>query len=225
MKTFDKQGRIVQLDESASIATLSPMLTWSDAQWADHDAKVAEQKRQDERVQAGEVGKVFRRTSAGFPERAIVAAESAKATAAIEQIKTWKPSERCVLVLSGSPGCGKTVAATHWALHNRHSAVFVRAATFAASSRYERAERNSWLQASALVLDDLGNEYADVKGSLISDLDELVDTYYGDNRPLLITTNLDRESFKARYGQRITDRLRESGKWFSIASESMRGKP
>jgi len=57
----------------------------------------------------------------------------------------------------------------------------------------------------------------------MADLDELVDTYYGDQRPLLITTNLDREAFKSRYGQRIADRLRECGRWFSIASESLRG--
>lgn len=222
MKKFDEQGRIVDLDVS-DIPPLTAMISWSAEQWADHDAKVAEINRANAAAAKLTPEAKLRDRGTGFPERAIVAAAAAKPTAAIEKIKTWNHAEKCVLVLAGSPGCGKTVAATHWAMHNRPGATFVRASTFAASSRYDRAERNAWLKAQALVLDDLGGEYVDTKGSLMADLDELVDTYYGDQRPLLITTNLDREAFKSRYGQRIADRLRECGRWFSIASESLRG--
>ena len=56
-------------------------------------------------------------------------------------------------------------------------------------------------------------------------LDELIDTFHGDRRPLLITTNCDVAGFKVRYGERIADRLRESGRWISVDGGSMRRKP
>ena len=67
------------------------------------------------------------------------------------------------------------------------------------------------------MLDDLGAEYVDAKGSFLVDLDELIDTYYGDERPLVITTNLTKDDFKARYGARIERRVRECGKWLSFS--------
>ena len=99
----------------------------------------------------------------------------------------------------------------------------LRAAKFAANSRYDADAREAWMLAPALVLDDLGAEYLDAKGSFLVDLDELIDTFYGDGRPLVITTNTDAAAFKARYGERIVDRLRECGVWLSIADGSMRG--
>jgi DNA replication protein DnaC len=133
-------------------------------------------------------------------------------------------SDRNIIVVSGAPGCGKTVGAAWWALRRKTSTKFVRASTFAAASRYDRQERTVWLKASALVLDDAGAEYSDAKGSLMVDLDELLDTFYGDRRPLLITTNCSVADFKTRYGERITDRLRECGRWISVDGGSLRKK-
>jgi DNA replication protein DnaC len=198
---------------------------WDDARWAEQDARAAaarqadlereEQKRRKEHAAAC--------AASGFPDRALAAAAAADLEApAMARIRGWDPREASVLVLSGPPGCGKTVAATWWALQRSWAPTFVRATSFAASSRYDRDTRERWLGANALVLDDLGTEYADAKGSFLTDLDELIDTFYGDRRPLVITTNLKAEDFRDRYGARIVDRIRESGRWESIAGASLR---
>jgi DNA replication protein DnaC len=140
------------------------------------------------------------------------------------RVREWSPSAEGILVLSGPPGCGKTVAATWWALNGKHAPRFVRATAFATASRYQNDERDSWLAGRSLVLDDLGTEYADSKGSFLVDLDELVDTFYADKKPLVITTNCTAAEFKKRYGERVTDRIRECGSWFSISDVSRRRK-
>jgi DNA replication protein DnaC len=201
---------------------------WTDEQWAKHDAEVAERLAKEERERKAEVARQLwaRMTDAGWPRRALEAAELADATKpALAKVLAWDPQVESVLVLSGPPGCGKTTAAAKWAWSFKYGTPqFVRATSFASSSRYDRETRDSWLKAEALVLDDLGAEYADAKGNFLVDLDELVDTFYGDKRPLLITTNCTAEEFKKRYGNRVVDRLRECGSWFSASNASLRRK-
>ncbi len=214
-------------DEPLRLARVPGSHTWTDEQWAAHDARIAAQRERDEAEERerGLRAQRARFEEAGFPRRALDAAGAAdESLAAIKRVAGWKPDAESVLVLAGTPGCGKTVAATWWALHWSRPSVFLRSTTFAASSRYDADRRNGWLRAEALVLDDLGTEYADTKGNYIVDLDELVDTFYGDRRPLLITTNLDDKAFKDRYGARIIDRIRECGSFAWIASASMRRK-
>lgn len=162
-----------------------------------------------------------------------------------------------VIVLSGNPGSGKTAAAARWALTRpgvvrgqRFAPVrFLRAAEFFRSSRYQRREddpatatRDEIMRYPALVLDDIGAEYADASGSYRVDFDELVDRYYADDRALIITTNLlyssperraelkasgvsvdeSAQTFEERYGDRVADRIRGCGRWVSSATASMR---
>lgn len=158
----------------------------------------------------------------GWPLRALEAADSHASTDAVQKALAWDYSARNVAVLSGPPGTGKTVAAATWMLHTTWGMQFVRSATFAASSRYDHETRDRWFGASGLVLDDLGAEYLDGKGSFMVDLDELVDTYYGNRRPLIITTNLTADEFKKRYGNRVEDRIRECAQWITVTGSSMR---
>ena len=95
--------------------------------------------------------------------------------------------------------------------------------TFARQSRYD-SRRDDLLAAPALILDDLGSEFLDDKGSFLVDLDELVDTYYRAMRPLVITANCTAELFRARYGTRIFDRLLESGEFYLVSGLSLRGR-
>lgn len=199
----------------------------SEAEWAARDAEIA--KRHAEEESAREAAKIAARRrdffERGFTVRALEAAQSAdEAKPAISRVKAWDTNAESILVLSGPAGCGKTVAATWWAWNRAPWAAFVRSTTFAASSRYNNEKRDAWFASGAIVLDDLGTEYADAKGNYQVDLDELVDVFYGDRRPLIITTNCTLAEFKARYGSRITDRVRECGSWFSISSESLRRK-
>lgn len=214
--------RSVSVDEALQDLKI-PQL--SDEEWIARDARISA-----ERAQAEDAGTIAQRQAredelhaAGFPRRALEKARNADENRpAVVRIKSWNTDDDSCLVISGTHGCGKTVASTWWALRRRPAPMFVRASTFAASSRYDRDTRSVWLAAPALVLDDLGSEFLDVKGSFLVDLDELMDVYYGDRRPLLITTNAEMPEFKSRYGVRIVDRLRECGSWFSVVGGSLR---
>jgi DNA replication protein DnaC len=201
---------------------------WTEEQWAEHDAKILAARQESDRQEAAQdhARRLSAFEKAGWPRRALDSAETADVSKpGIVRAIAWKPAEECVLVLSGPPGCGKTTAAARWGLTRSWAPAFLRATTFAASSRYDHERRSSWLEADALVLDDLGAEYADTKGNFLVDLDELVDTFYGAKRPLLITTNCTDVEFKGRYGKRVVDRIRECGSWFSVNSASLRKKP
>jgi DNA replication protein DnaC len=236
MSDADRRGQVVPISDSvreffAALPDEDDIRPpqWTDEEWAEHDAKVkAGRERSDREATEKQMrSRLARFAESGFPERAIEAAGKADESAAlIRRVASWKLGEQCVLVLSGSRGCGKTVAATWWAMsHAPSDAMFVRAATLARSSRYDRDDRDALLRASALVLDDLGEEFMDAKGSFLVDLDELIDVFYGRKRPLLITTNCTKDVFVKRYGARIEDRLRECGSWFSVGEVSQRRKP
>jgi len=228
-QTVSLAGAIAQVvdrgDVAAGIAELG-----DEQWWAARDAEVAAYRAGmeavDRRIE-------FRRrrldlADAGFPVRALECALVANEdNPVIRRIRDWDPRRDNVFLLSGSKGIGKTVAATWWALRHESAPAFARAATFVASSRYDRTDpavRNQWLRASALVLDDLGAEYSDSKGSALVDLDELVDVFYGDRKPLLITTNCTSKEFAEHYGGRIVDRIRECGVFFEWSGPSLRGK-
>lgn len=209
----------------AIAALTGPNLT--DEEWAERDRKIAAERAQQERdeLHKRNMLRVEELRVAGFPRRAIDEALAADETAApIARVANWDPSKISTLVMSGSQGCGKTVAATWWALRQDQAPRFMRASTLAATSRYERADRSALLEAPALVLDDLGAEYLDAKGSFLVDLDELMDVFYGDYKPLLITTNATFEDFRARVGARLADRLKECGSFWATSAPSRRAR-
>jgi DNA replication protein DnaC len=157
---------------------------------------------------------------------------------------------RDMLVLSGAPGCGKTVAAALWATEdvrkdecweytdhlgnvyghtgNRFKGqvvVWVTAAKLARWERYDQDEMAKLLKVGKLVIDDLGGEYLDKGGFYASLLDELINERQAGSRPTILTTNLDAAGFSTRYGERIVDRIREGGRFFACGNASLRRKP
>lgn len=142
----------------------------------------------------------------------------------IKRVSDWKASntDGGILVLSGPAGVGKTVAACWWANQCDRLPTFMRASEFATISRYDEEARALWQKAHGLILDDLGAEYLDPKGSFLVDLDEMIDTFYAEKTDLVITTNCDKATFKARYGNRIVDRLAEAGTWLTVTGASKR---
>lgn len=203
----------------ADVIPISAMTDWTDEQWAAHDARVAAERARALSLSAVTLA-APNLEELGWPSHALRAARGAdEKWDTTRRMLGHKFSERSVVVLSGFAGCGKTVAAAAWAIRSGLRVCFLRAATFAASSRYDDDLRAERFNAPALVLDDLGAEYLDAKGSFLVDLDELVDTYYGNERPLVITTNLTAGEFKARYGARIERRIRECGVWFSASTK------
>lgn len=148
-----------------------------------------------------------------------------------------------ILVCAGNPGTGKSVGATWHALqeHMRGGGLprFLTAASYFRMGRYGDGgnERERVLESSALILDDLGAEYLDAKGSALVDFDELIDAFYSRQHKLIITTNIrfttpehrakhkapaTEPTFLERYGARVTDRLRHCGKWILDTGPSKR---
>lgn len=153
-------------------------------------------------------------------------------TPTIEPSKARDAVKACgwgMLVLSGGCGTGKTVAAVEW-LNDRvgstsiDAPLFVSATTLAMWQRYDWAQMQRLFMAERLVIDDLGTEFSDERGSFRSTVDGVVNERYANERPTLITTNCGKAEFVERYGARIIDRFRECGRFVVVGSESMRGK-
>ncbi len=153
-------------------------------------------------------------------------------TSSLRAAKISHGSDWKITVLSGARGIGKTTAAAWWLVQERGQVPyvptsrsrFVDAALLARWDRYDKPEMRLLNRARSLVIDDLGIEYNDRKGAFGSLLDEVINARYAAELPTLITTNIPAEKFKKRYGERIADRIRESGRFVELSGESMRGK-
>jgi DNA replication protein DnaC len=189
-----------------------------------------------------------RRVLALVTGKASTAYEETRASAYLNAMRSVDTDDGGIVVLAGNVGSGKTAAAARWSYtRTRNAPRFLRSSEFFRSSRYLRDDagdsvRDDLLRQQALVLDDVGAEYADANGNYRVDLDELIDRFYADRRVLVMTTNIayatpeQRERAKAsgvavdenaatfvdRYGERVTDRLRECGRWVDAATASMR---
>lgn len=129
-----------------------------------------------------------------------------------------------LIVLSGATGCGKTAAACWWLMRNAATpGKFVTSAKLSTLSRWDETTKG-YETVPLLVVDDLGVEYADDKGFFLSFIDHLVNERYSHRRPTVLTTNMVRDDFVKRYGQRIRDRLREAGSFESLGNASLRGR-
>jgi DNA replication protein DnaC len=210
----------------ASLDIPIPALT--EEQWAARDAAcIAERDREAAREQERQLHeRIELLRAAGHSERALCAIQRSDldmSLPAIARMRTWDPTEKSILVLAGPVGAGKSIAATWWATQQPRTPACVTAMTFARHSRYD-CNRDDLLAAPALILDDLGSEFLDTKGSFLVDLDELVDTYYRAMRPLVITTNCTKDTFRERYRSRIFDRLLESGEFYAVNGRSLRSR-
>lgn len=219
----------------------------------EYKAKVVREKAEDaaSRARAAddlESDKISKAKKFGIPERAATVALSSH----VEDTEANRAADGAtdMLVLSGAPGCGKTVASALWATaeirdssmwfyaENRggmqgsngnafkgRPIVWVTAAKLARWERYDEEEMAKLLKVGKLVIDDLGGEYLDKGGFYASLLDELINERQAGSRATILTTNLDAAGFSARYGERIVDRIREGGRFFACGNASLRRKP
>lgn len=172
----------------------------------------------------------------GVPRRALDALKAPRETQALAAVRRWWESDdnQWCQVLSSSPGLGKSVAAAYALFqhsedrspsgHTRR--LWWPASTIARVDGYD-GTLDALARVGVLVVDDLGVEYSDKGGHLNSRLDELLDARYANYRRTIITTNLGREAFKARLGERVVDRIREAGPnaFLELRGKSMRGAP
>jgi DNA replication protein DnaC len=142
-----------------------------------------------------------------------------------------------ILVLSGPKGCGKTTAASWLAAQDVRvrlpgdrddrgvaEPMFLDVSKLARLSRYKAEDVEPLEECSLLVIDDLGMEYADEKGSFLATLDGVFNARYAAGLYTVITTNLPAKTFKERYGERIADRIREVGRFVELDGKSLRGR-
>ncbi len=146
---------------------------------------------------------------------------------ALEKVKKFLDAEQQVfLVLSGATGTRKS-GSSAWGVCN-HPGRFISASALsqaALGQEGDSAEKMRLIRnAPLLVLDDIGREYADEKGWFMNVFNALIDERYGAMRKTIITTNLDASAFKARYQERIADRIRELGEWAQVKGASVRRK-
>jgi DNA replication protein DnaC len=151
----------------------------------------------------------------GVPRRQVRALGAVRETPVIAAVREFAAqSSQWCLVLHGAPGAGKSFAAAHWL------------SLWAARVKASESGARLWLPAcdladlerpalaavrtvAALVIDDLGAEYASDSGWLLSRLYSLLSARYDAMAPTVITTNLAPADFPTRYAdQRLLRRLR-----------------
>lgn len=226
------------LSEIAEAFAASPLSKWTDEQWAEHDRRVraeAEQARLNEALRA-ETKRRAAIAEWGVPQKDLerAARGTAERSEAVQALAEFDRDPRlAVLVLSGAPWSGKTTAAGVWLAASRRAdrgarasdPIFARASKLSTASRYDEEQVARWETAARMVLDDLGAEYADAKGSWASALDSLIDARYAAELPLVITTNLSIDDFKTRYGERIVRRIREKGRFVVVRGDFADRRP
>lgn len=190
------------------------------AAWS--EALVLEESREDARALKANQESHLRFT--GLPERAIdVWRQGLNLTPSVEAVRKLLASDKTFLLMLGSWGCGKTSASAEALVDGGQ---FARAVVLSRMSAYDKDDRRTWgtvCDASVLVLDDLGAEQ--LHDAWKPMLDELIDVRYGSRQKTIITTNLDADLFRARYGERIADRIRHDGFIETCGDTSLRRRP
>ena len=174
----------------------------------------------------------------GMPQRIIDTLQNqVRETPALEAVKkfTDSPKESWCLVLAGQKGVGKSTAAAYflWEKTRRVASgatppkqlQWWTASRVARLSGYDQ-ELEKMMKVPLMVIDDLGVEYLDKNGYFNHRLDELIDERYSNYRKTIITTNLNKRDFQARYEDRITSRIREGfkhgGDYLELDGRSLR---
>jgi DNA replication protein DnaC len=135
----------------------------------------------------------------------------------------WLASKRYhSLLLMGGVGTGKTAMLTALFCHFKSckpdtvlgcgeviSGVMIDSAKKIA--KYDEEQQRSACQAGVLLIDDFGMEPSVVKtyGTVSTPLVDVLCERYERRRPTIISTNLDMEALKERYGERLYDRMCE----------------
>lgn len=161
--------------------------------------------------------------ASGVPGKVSAHAIAAKPTQATALIDTWLASESLLLVLAGGVGVGKSVAAAY--AIRRTPGRWIHAAEIPKLTGHENEHKLRGLRhARLLVVDDLGAEYSDKGGWVRAAIEDLILQRYDDGLRTLCTTNVYVPAeFKAKYTERLIDRIREADGYCVVGGVSMRG--
>jgi hypothetical protein len=159
----------------------------------------------------------------GVPRRVWSALESPNETKACSAVARFLGGPTWFLVLAGGVGSGKTTAAALAVVSEKGRMV---TATETADHLFDRPWWDDLEAYPLVVIDDLGTEKADGEGYWVARWRAVLDARYRHSRRLIVTCNLPRDVFLARYvegdGGRTLDRMRDGGTWSTCAGDSMR---
>jgi DNA replication protein DnaC len=202
---------------------------------AEIEQQEAEDRRrvEEEERQERERSRRWEMEVAGIPRKDVerLAADELHRTKALEYAQAWYASGKKLLVLSGGVGIGKTTALGWLASREWPSPRYRRPGRvrFIEAFRLRRADRfddKAMLEIEGvafLAIDDIGSEYS-ASAAWPSFIDGLVNYRYAAELPTAMSTNLTAAQFKAAFGARVADRMREVGTFVEIAGESLRGR-
>lgn len=194
----------------------------SERQWEQELAEREAAQRRQERAERVEGAHDMRVTDA--VHKALIDGIPLLETESHRQAKKWAlAGERPVLVLNGGVGCGKSVAAA-WVLANL-GGIWLPAERacriFASNFGDGFAEQTKARDVAMLILDDVGTELEPLR--MMHVLTELLDSRKSRRHRLLITTNLPRKNFEARYkSERLWSRLAETVTWAGSQGADLR---
>ncbi len=159
--------------------------------------------------------------------RAIVSGELEE-TDALKAVREWLATAVPILILAGTVGRGKTVAAC-WAVL-MHNGLYMRARAFERlfAHRYgedEQARQDKFMRAGLVVVDDIGGREDSADGMASYLLDLVDERQHARTRTILIT-NQPRKALEEMYtDRRLHSRLAQSATWAGTRGDDLRGKP
>lgn len=149
--------------------------------------------------------------------------------AGMREVQDVPKGNRCIAVLAGTPGSGKTVAACWWLslpatkldceMLGAHTTArrFIRTPDLMAMAVWsEQYQEVLWSR--RLVLDDLGME-PPRDSKWIAKFDSFLDHRIGNSLPTAITTNIASKDLRKRYGDRVGSRLIEAAHLITMLSD------
>ncbi len=138
--------------------------------------------------------------------------------------RQWLESEAWALSMMGNKGSGKTFAAA-WAvlqLERIWPVVWLHSPTACARPLYgtkAQSDMDRAQKAPLFVLDEFGAEL--VSAPWMTQLEAILGIRYANGLKTIVTSNLTKEDFEKRMGERLADRLRE-GLQFVASGPSLR---
>jgi len=175
-----------------------------------------------EAIELETVRRQRRRVTSGLPKRLADALVVLKPTDAMRGAEAWLASERHWLVLGGSVGVGKSVAAA-WALEQSPGATaWVTSAGFATlvGGFSGQAECERLKHVDVLCVDDYGTEHLSSFAEAV--FHEVLAARHEDALRTVMTHNLSREDFRRRLGSRLADRIATDCVYVECAGASLR---